>query len=543
MRDSETSMTERLFLGVDSSTQGMKGTVIDSGLNIVCERRVNFDDDLAEFKTEGGAHRHADGLTVTSPAIMWVAALDLLMDRLKRSGCELPRIAAVSGSGQQHGSVWMKSRAESLLTNLDSRKTLREQIEGAFSVPDSPIWMDSSTSMQCFGLENALGGPQAVAELTGSRAYERFTGNQIAKICLQDRAAYDATGRILLVSSFMASLLAGKYVSIDASDGGGMNLMDIRSKRWAAAALNCAAPDLAARLGEIIPSHECVGNIHDYYVKRYGFNRGCVVVAFSGDNPNSLAGLRLQQEGDVAISLGTSDTMFGSVSEPTPSASEGHIFANPVDPSGYMAMICYKNGSLTREHVRDEHVDGTWDGYRAALSRTPPGNNGYMGFYIKEPEITPPILATGVHRFDASDRSVDSFPADIDARAVLETQFLSMLVHCRNIGLKPNRILATGGASRDRGVIRVIADVFGEPVCTAEVADSAALGAAYRALHGWTCREEGHFVPFALILAGARPFDVAVRPDTAAHQTYSTMIERFKKLEAEVIATVPTQLA
>lgn len=46
----------------------------------------------------------------------------------------------------------------------------------------APIWQDSSTAQECKNLEEAIGGPQALADLTGSRAYERFTGNQIAKV-------------------------------------------------------------------------------------------------------------------------------------------------------------------------------------------------------------------------------------------------------------------------------------------------------------------------------------------------------------------------
>ena len=38
--------------------------------------------------------------------------------------------------------------------------------------------MDSSTSAECRKLEEAVGGAQRLADITGSRAYERFTGNQ-----------------------------------------------------------------------------------------------------------------------------------------------------------------------------------------------------------------------------------------------------------------------------------------------------------------------------------------------------------------------------
>lgn len=69
--------------------------------------------------------------------------------------------------------------------------------------------------------EKALGGAQAVASLTGSRAYERFTGNQISKIAASNPAAYAGTERISLISSMMASVLGGDYAPIDHADGCG----------------------------------------------------------------------------------------------------------------------------------------------------------------------------------------------------------------------------------------------------------------------------------------------------------------------------------
>jgi xylulokinase len=531
------SNSDNLYMGLDSSTQSLKVTLIDESLSVVYEKSVGFDADLSQFKTDGGVHRGEDGLAVTSPTIMWVAALDMLLDIMKSDDCPLERVCALSGSGQQHGSVWMREGSEALLSKLDATQTLEAQLSDAFSVQSSPVWMDSSTGEQCRQLEDSLGGAQAVAELTGSRAYERFTGNQIAKIYQQQPEAYAATERILLVSSFLGSLLAGEYIAIDTSDGSGMNLMDIRSKSWSREALEASAPDLLAKLGDIVPSHSMVGKVAPYYVERYGLNPECAVIAFSGDNPNSLAGLGLQKPGDIAISLGTSDTEFGFLSEPRPSASEGHILVNPVDPEAYMALICYKNGSLTRELVRDEFAGGTWDSYNTSLLRTPPGNNGYVGFYIEEPEITPPILKTGTYRFDANDSPVESFPADVDTRALYEAQFMSMRLHGENIGLRPSTILATGGASRDLGVLRVMSDVFGAAVCTSEKTDSTSLGAAYRALHGWSCVNRGSFVPFAVIMAKAAEPVIKIRPDTQAHEVYNSLLERFARLEAVVLGS------
>lgn len=44
--------------------------------------------------------------------------------------------------------------------------------QDSFSVRDSPVWMDSSSSQQCEQLQAAVGGAQSLAEMTGSRAYE-----------------------------------------------------------------------------------------------------------------------------------------------------------------------------------------------------------------------------------------------------------------------------------------------------------------------------------------------------------------------------------
>jgi xylulokinase len=160
-----------LFLGLDSSTQSLKATVIDSVGQTILEAGVNFDSDIPEFETRGGARHHEDGLTVTSPPLMWVAALDLLLQRLRGEKLDVGAIAAVSGSGQQHGSVYLRRGSKKRLCALDAAQPLRRQLSDIFTVEESPIWMDSSTAKQCRERDEAVGGAQAMAELTGSRSY------------------------------------------------------------------------------------------------------------------------------------------------------------------------------------------------------------------------------------------------------------------------------------------------------------------------------------------------------------------------------------
>ncbi len=124
---------------------------------------------------------------------------------MKSKGFPFANVAAISGSGQQHGSAYWKSGAQSALNSLKgvttaARDPLKKVLASAFSVADSPIWMDSSTGKECADLEKAMGGAQNLANISGSRAYERFTGNQIAKIAKNSSEAYQNTERISLVS-------------------------------------------------------------------------------------------------------------------------------------------------------------------------------------------------------------------------------------------------------------------------------------------------------------------------------------------------------
>ncbi|XP_072288214.1 xylulose kinase-like, partial [Pyxicephalus adspersus] len=180
----------------------------------------------------------------------------------------------------------------------------------------------------------------------------------------------------------------------------GMNLLDIRNKTWNEKCLEACAPSLREKLGPVVSSSTVLGTVSVYFIQRFGFSCDCSVVAFTGDNPASLAGMRLE-DGDIAVSLGTSDTLFLWIQEPTP-ALEGHIFCNPVQSQDYMALLCFKNGSLMREKIRDECSSGSWEKFSKVLSLTPPGNNGCLGFYFDVMEITP--HAVGVHRFNGENQ-------------------------------------------------------------------------------------------------------------------------------------------
>lgn len=224
--------------GTDFLIRSLKATVLDESLKIFATEVVIFDNELPHYKTDGGVYRDplVDG-RIVSPPLMWVEALDLILQKLEKSNFDFGRVLAVSGSAQQHGSVYWKNGSSVVLSSLDSGKPLKVQLGDAFSTDESPIWMDCSTTQQCRAIEKAVGGALELSKLTGSCAHERYVGPQIRKMFETQQKVYEDTERISLISSFMASLFIGGYACIDHTDGAGMNLMDIKLKSWSKIAL------------------------------------------------------------------------------------------------------------------------------------------------------------------------------------------------------------------------------------------------------------------------------------------------------------------
>ncbi len=521
----------RLFLGFDSSTQSLSAVVIDyDQRKVVYEKSLNYDQALPSYGTCNGVLPNPDPLVKHSPPLMWAGALDLLFAAMKKDGVVLGKILAVSGGGQQHGSVYLNKKAPKILAHLNPNRPLAENLHGVFSRKTSPIWMDSSTTEECAEIRTQLGGIEATALATGSDTFERFTGPQIRKFSKTMPAAYMRTSHIALVSSFLASLLAGKIAPIDHGDGAGMNLMDIRKKVWHPAALAATASNLKLKLPTLAKSWQVVGLVGPYFVKKFGLNPEARVLVWSGDNPCSVVGLGLIRESMVGISLGTSDTYFGSMRKcRTDAHGEGHVFVSPT--GDYMTLICFKNGSLAREKIRDAYGIKDWKQFGAALKSTPPGNNGGILLPWFEAEIVPRVNQPGIHRFD-----LDEKDAAANCRAVVEAQMMSMRLHSQWMKVAPDRILATGGASQDSPILQVMADVMNCRVERIEISKSAALGAALRAAHGWLV-QTGEKPKWEQVVAGfTQPVpNSEIRPNPKAVKVYDQLIKKYAACEREAL--------
>jgi xylulokinase len=296
--------------------------------------------------------------------------------------------------------------------------------------------------------------------------------------------------------------------------------------------LEATAPGLAGKLPPLAPSDYVVGTVSPYFVKKYGLNPGALACVWSGDNPCSLIGLGLLEEGMVAVSLGTSYTYFGTMKRcHTDDRGDGHVFGSPA--GDYMTLICFKNGSLAREKIRDQYgLD--WDQFNRHLEATPPGNNGGMMLPWFEAEIVPRVNKPGIHRIN-----LDKADAAANCRAIVEAQMMSMRIHSHWMEVTPRKVLATGGGSVNVPILKIIANVMNCPVERIEVSKSAALGAALIAAHA-QLKHTGQDASWDRVVAGfTEPIPHSrIEPDPAAVRVYNEHVRRYAEAEAKALAAL-----
>ncbi|AQZ17178.1 XKS1 (YGR194C) [Zygosaccharomyces parabailii] len=569
------------YLGFDLSTQQLKCLAINETLKIVHTETIAFDQELPQYKTHKGVYVNGD--SIECPVAMWLEALDLLFSKFVNNGFDLSKVKAISGSCQQHGSVYWTAAADELLKDLRSNKgSLLEQLSPkAFSRSTAPNWQDHSTGKQCHEFEAAVGGPQELARITGSRAHFRFTGTQILKIAEEEPDAYRDTAAISLVSSFLASLFTGRLTPLEEAEACGMNLYDIEKREFYPRLLELVDKDKPRIEQKLMaPPIKCdkpvlLGNICSYFVEKYGFNSGCSVFPFTGDNLATICSLPLEKN-DVLVSLGTSTTILLVTDQYHPSA-DYHLFIHPTLPQHYMGMICYCNGALAREKVRDHLNNDTsqdWSSFNKAVLDEHLNNDDEVGVYFPLGEIVPSVPAIYKRaRFDPSTghitKFVDNFASDEhDAKNIVEMQALSCRVRISPLltsrvpvedlqndvrvrfdyddfplrdyySKRPRRAFFVGGASKNDAIVKKFTEILGATKGNyrLETPNSCALGGCYKALWSYLYHSGETSQSFDHFLGEKFPWNEVEHigdSDDAAWHHYNKKIMPLSELESSL---------
>jgi xylulokinase len=482
-----------LVAGIDAGTQSLKVLVYDPAKrSVVASASAPLELDSA-----------ADGSREQRPAD-WVAALHTCFAAITPS--VRSRISALAVSGQQHGFVPLDAAGEVLAP--------------------AKLWCDTSTAAECTQIMDAAGGTARTIALAGNPILTGYTASKLSWTRTHRPDAYARLASILLPHDYLNFVLTGERFC-EYGDASGTGWLDVRTRTWSPELLRATDPDrdLTECLPPIAPP-DALFDIAPAAAKSFGLPATVKVAVGGGDNMMAAIGTGCVVPGRLAMSLGTSGTLFAYSDTPVVDP-DGAWAAFCSSTGGWLPLICTMNCTVVTEQVADAFDFSTrfGDGH---LRATSPGADGLVMLPFLNGERTPD-LPHGKGVLAGLD-TTNMTPAHL-YRAAMEGATYSLKYGYDafvRAGMQFDRIVLTGGGSNSAAWRQLVADVFGLPVDVPTQSEGAAFGAALQALWalGHARGDEASIADIAERHVALDP-QLSARPEPARAPAYATAYARF----------------
>src|SRR6185436_8922853 len=391
------------------------------------------------------------------------AAIRQALRQAKASPAE---IKAIGVSGQQHGFVPLDAHGE--------------------VIRPAKLWCDTSTAAECDEIMEKLGGLKKTLRALGNAVLPGFTASKILWLKKHEPKNFARLAMVLLPHDYLNFWLTGR-ASMELGDASGTALLDVRRRKWCAAAVEAIDPDLPGQLPPLSGSDRPAGKLQASTARLLDLNPGILVSAGGGDNMMGAIGTGNTRPGVITASFGTSGTIYACSEKPVVDP-QGEIAAFCDSTNRWLPLLCTMNVTVATEMVRHDFGKDVKN-FDATVARARPGADGLILLPYLEGERTPNVPdGTGVF----CGVSPKTFTAEHFARAAMEGATLGMnygLRRLAGLGVKPEQIRATGGGANSKVWRQIMADVFNAEVVTLKVSEGAAYGAALQALWCWRLQQ------------------------------------------------------
>ncbi len=434
------------FLGIDSSTTGVKALVIAENGDVTGSATTEL-----TLSTPQPLWSEQD------PADWWQGAIASIRQVLAGTGLNGADIAAIGLTGQMHGLKLLDEAGE----------VLRPAI----------LWNDQRTGAQCDEIRARL-GKRHLVELTGNDALTGFTAPKILWVRAHEPQVFAKVGHILLPKDYIRFMLTGAYAT-DRAGAAGTLLLDVKTRNWSAEVLEA----LEIPAGWLPPTHEgpeITGYVSAATAQATGLKAGTPVVGGGGDQAAQAVGVGAVEPGIIALTLGTSGVVFASAAEPF-IEPEGrlHAFCHAVPDRWHMMGVMLSAAGSLRWY-RDTLAPGLdFDTLLAPANDVSPGCEGllFLPYLTGERTPHPDPLARGAFVGLTVRHSQPHL-----TRAVLEGVAFGLrdgfeLMKAAGLtGIRQVRV--SGGGARSPLWRQILADVLNVELVTVNTTEGAAYGAA-----------------------------------------------------------------
>lgn len=425
--------TDGVVIGVDSSTQSCKVIAVDPATGAV---------------RSSGMAAHPDG-TAINPHL-WTAALRTAWAAARIDGAD---ILAAGAAAQQHGMVALDRVNEPVF--------------------DALLWNDTRSAADAAAMRGDL-GDEGWVDAVNVVPVASFTITKLAWLARVQPAAADRVARVVLPHDWLNFALSGRF-STDRSDASGTG--------YYSAVGNGYREDLLQRyfgrkveLPPVLGPSDCAGTL----LAEWGAG-SAVLSPGAGDNAAAALGLGLR-EGEVAVSVGTSGTVFAA--SPLPTRDPSGAVAGFADATGrHLPLLATLNAARVMTATAAILGVGLTEFNQLAASGAPDAGGLTLLPYL-DGERTPNLpdargTLAGLSRANMNPQNL----ARSSVLGVLNSlaDALGML---RGLGVRVDKVVLIGGGAKSPALRQAAAAVFGVPVEIPAAREYVALGAARQA--AWT---------------------------------------------------------
>ncbi len=433
-----------IVLGIDLGTSGVKILAVNENGKIKATVSASYP--LIQPRA---------GWSEQNPEDWWQGLRKAIGKILDQPAVDAKDVAALSLSGQMHGSVFLD----------DVGNVIRNPL----------LWNDTRTHAQCAYITETI-GEKKLLELVGNPALEGFTLPKLIWLRDNEPQNYGKVRTLFLPKDYIVYRLTGSRSS-EMSDAAGTLLLDVKNRRWSEEVCNLLDIDRAI-LPPVLESTDVAGTISAEAAEETGLPANVKVIAGGADNACAAVGNGIVEEGIVLTSIGSSGVVLAHT-DMMQFDEKGRIHGfNHAVPHKWYLMGVMLSAGLSMSWMKNKLLHSDYETINKQAAAVAPGSEGLMFLPYLYGERTP-------HR-DPMARGVFFGLSGIHEqkhimRAVFEGVSFGLkdsLELIKNLGVEPKQIRLTGGGAKSALWRQIIADIFNHPVVTMQADEGPAYGAA-----------------------------------------------------------------
>jgi xylulokinase len=435
------------LLGIDIGTSGTKGVLMDREGKIYIRAGREYSIDMPQ-----------PGWAEQDPEIWWEATIQVIREVIKKSEVNPQQIRGIGLSGQMHGTVFLDKNLQPFRPAI--------------------IWADQRSSSQCEFIYQKISKEQ-LAELTGNPVATGFMCSTLLWMKENQPEEFNQIYKVILAKDYIRYRLTGN-LGVEVTDSSSTLLLDIKRRCWSEELLDILDLPLKILPKEVHESQEVAGNLLAEAARDTGLLEGIPVVYGGGDQSMQAVGNGVIRPGILSSTIGTGGQLFITLEKFTYDPKlRIHTFCHAI-PNTYHFQGAILSAGLSLKWLRENilHTPDSYSIFDGEVEKIRAGSEDiiFLPYLLGErsPYMNP--QAKGVF----FGLSLKHHRAHL-IKAVMEGVVFALrdcLEVFEELGVKIERVIASGGGAKSRVWRQMQADIFNKEIFITQSIEQAAMGAA-----------------------------------------------------------------